>query len=93
MYDLSQMKGQRVIGAVKMDGSQSTLYRDYMHGRTPDFKSNPTWTWLQNFHASFSHWIEEGFRINVEKLVGRRDDGHPISSSDLESTSLHGLEP
>ena len=70
MYDLSQMKGERVIGTVKMDGSQCTLYRDYLHGRTPDFKSNPTWTWLQNFHASFSHWIEEGFRINVENLWG-----------------------
>jgi hypothetical protein len=64
------MKGQRVIGTVKMDGSQSSLYRDFLHGRTPDFKSNPTWTWLQNFHSSFSHWIDEGYRVNVENLWG-----------------------
>ena len=70
MKSLDRFQGQRVIVTVKMDGMQSTLYKDYMHARTPDFKSDVTWTWLQNFHKKFCYEIPEGWRLNVENLWG-----------------------
>lgn len=59
---------RRVVATVKMDGAQCTMYRDYLHGRTVDFKSDQTWHWLQNYHARFAFEIPEDWRLCAENL-------------------------
>jgi hypothetical protein len=68
LFDLSRFEGQRVVALAKMDGSQTSVYRNYVHGRTPDFKSNPMWHWLQNFATRWQYEIPEGWRVNLENL-------------------------
>lgn len=70
LRDLSRFEGEQVVVTAKMDGMQATLYRDYMHARTTDFKSDITWHWLQNFHKKFGYEIPDGYRVNVENLWG-----------------------
>lgn len=70
MPSTAAFQGRRVVVTVKMDGSQTTAYRDYLHGRTVDFKSNATWHWLQNLHRKFAYEIPEGYRVNLENLWG-----------------------
>jgi hypothetical protein len=73
MEHLDRFQGKRVIATIKMDGGQNTLYHDYMHARTTDFKSDSTMHWLQNFHAKFGYDIPEGWRVNVENLYVKHD--------------------
>lgn len=73
MESLERFEGQRVIVTVKMDGGQNTLYHDYLHARTTNFKSDSTMHWLQNWHAKFCYDIPEGYRINVENLYVAHD--------------------
>lgn len=68
MEHLDRFQGQRVIVTEKMDGGQNTLYHDYMHARTTEFKSDETMHWLQNFHSKFCYDIPPGYRVNVENL-------------------------
>src|SRR5690606_7287209 len=62
-----------VIVTVKMDGGQFTLYNDYLHARTTDFKSDESTHWLQNFHSKFAYDIPKCYRINVENLYTKHD--------------------
>ncbi|MEZ6139705.1 MAG: RNA ligase family protein [Zavarzinella sp.] len=73
MEHLERFQGNRVIATVKMDGGQNTLYRDYLHARTTDFKSDETMHWLQNFHSKFCYDIPQGYRVNVENLYVKHD--------------------
>jgi hypothetical protein len=79
-------EGRRVIVSVKMDGSQSTAYNDYLHGRSPEFRSNETWHWLLNLHSSFRHDIPDGWRVNLENLWGGRTND--INYKNLRSYAL-----
>jgi hypothetical protein len=68
---LENLRGSRVVVTVKLDGQNATMYRDYMHARTTDFKSDLTWHWLQAFHASIAHEIPDRWRICCENLHKR----------------------
>jgi hypothetical protein len=70
MADTARFHGQRVIVTAKMDGSQCTIYHDYLHGRSPEFQSNVTWHWLQNYTLKFRHELPAGWRLNLENLWG-----------------------
>ena len=60
--------GKRVIVTEKMDGENSTMYRDFIHARSVAGGSHPTRDWVKNFWSSFSHEIPEGWRICGENL-------------------------
>lgn len=79
LKSVKHFEGKRVIVTVKMDGENSSLYRDYFHARSLDSNNHPSRNWLKKFHSEFAFEIPEGWRICGENLYAK----HSISYSDL----------
>ena len=78
------MKGQRIIGTIKMDGENTTLYSDAnkMHARSLDSKHNFTRDEVKSFAASIAHDIPDRWRICGENVWAQ----HSISYENLLHT-------
>lgn len=64
----SAMGGRRIIGTIKMDGENTTLYSDHMHARSLDSKHNYTRDEVKAFWSSIRHEIPERWRICGENM-------------------------
>lgn len=73
-----------IVVTMKMDGENSTLYRDGFHARSLDSRNHPSRNWLKNFHSTFSHEIPENYRICGENLYAK----HSIHYKNLASYFL-----
>lgn len=69
--DLGAFVGQRVIVSEKMDGENTTLYRDHSHARSLDGRHHPSRDWLKALHGRIAHEIPEGWRVCGENLYAR----------------------
>ncbi|GBG14472.1 TonB-dependent receptor [Novimethylophilus kurashikiensis] len=74
-------QGKDVVGTKKMDGENTTLYRDGFHARSLSSPHHPTRDWVARFHASIAHEIPDGWRICGENLYAT----HSIHYTDLPS--------
>lgn len=81
MKDTSNFVGRKVIVMEKMDGENTTLYRDHVHARAIDSGNHPSRTWIKWLHGVIGSEIPEGWRINVENLYAK----HSIKYTDLDS--------
>ncbi|KIG11969.1 hypothetical protein DB30_02234 [Enhygromyxa salina] len=73
--------GQRVIVSEKMDGENTTLYRDHSHARSIDSRHHPSRDWIKGLHGRIAYLIPEGWRVCGENLYAR----HSIVYEDLPS--------
>jgi hypothetical protein len=78
--DLSLLQKEVVI-TEKMDGENSSIYRDYYHARSLDSVDHPSRHWLKGFWGSMRHLIPENFRICGENLYAK----HSIEYNELPS--------
>lgn len=76
--------GKRVIVTEKMDGENTTLYRDYMHARSVDGRNHPSRNWVKGLWAKLRDDIPQGWRVCGENLYAQ----HSIPYSDLPSYFL-----
>lgn len=76
--------GQDVVITKKMDGENTSLYRDGYHARSIDSRFHPSRAWLARFHAQIAHEIPEGWRICGENVYAR----HSICYESLPSYFL-----
>lgn len=74
-------EGRRVIVTAKMDGENTSMYRDHIHARSIDSKGGEDRAWVKNFWSAISYEIPEGWRICGENLWAE----HSIHYNDLES--------
>jgi len=79
--NLSAFEGKRVIVTEKMDGENTTLYRDYTHARSVDGRSHPSRNWVKQFWSTISADIPEGWRVCGENLYAK----HSISYDKLST--------
>lgn len=84
LHDLSGFEGRRVIVTVKMDGGNTSLYRDGLHARSLEGASHPSRAWVRAFHARFAQDIPEGWRVCGEDLFAK----HSISYANLREWFL-----
>jgi hypothetical protein len=63
--------GNRVVVTEKMDGENTTLYRDYTHARSIDGRNHPSRSWVKQFWSRISADIPEGWRVCGENLYAR----------------------
>ena len=77
-------EGKEVILAVKMDGENSTLSRDYLHARSLDSGNHPSRNWLRALHGKIQHEIPEGLSICGENLYAQ----HSLRYENLPSYFL-----
>lgn len=78
---LKHFDGRQVVVTEKMDGENTTLYRDGLHARSLDSKGGVERDWVKQFWSSFKHEIPENWRICGENLWAR----HSISYDNLIS--------
>jgi len=81
MSNLAAFVGARVIVTEKMDGENTSLYRDHFHARSIDSQHHPSRNWCKNFWAQMAHNIPEGWRVCGENLYAK----HSIAYQALES--------
>ena len=71
--------GCEVVVLEKMDGENTTLYRDHVHARSIESAHHPSRTQVKRLHARLAHEIPEGWRICGENMQAR----HSIAYTDL----------
>lgn len=77
---MNQFAGKRVVVTEKMDGENSSLYRDYYHARSIDSANHPSRNRAKAIHANISHEIPVGWRLCCENMFAK----HSIEYTDLE---------
>jgi len=74
-------KGKQIVVHLKLDGEQSSLYRDYYHARSLDFVPEVWRNYVRVVHAKIAHEIPEGWRLCCENMWAK----HSIHYKNLES--------
>jgi hypothetical protein len=60
-----------IVVTEKLDGENTTMYRDYLHARSLDSGAHPSRNWVERFHAQIRSDIPESFRICGENLYAK----------------------
>lgn len=76
--------GKKVVITEKMDGENTSMYRDYIHARSIESSSHPSRDWVKNFWNSLRYDIPEEMRICGENMFAE----HSIHYSNLKSYFL-----
>lgn len=79
--DTSIFEGREVVVTIKMDGENTSIYKNYLHARSIDYHSHPSRDYVKNLQASIGHEIPEGWRICGENLYAK----HSIHYKNLSS--------
>ena len=79
--DLAGLRGREVVVTEKLDGENTTLYRDGLHARSLDSAHHPSRAWVKSLHGRVGSRIPEGWRVCGENLYAR----HSIPYDDLDS--------
>jgi hypothetical protein len=70
-----------VVVTEKLDGENTTLYRDWVHARSVDSRHHPSRNWVKALQGEIGYQIPEGYRICGENMYAR----HSIAYEDLAS--------
>lgn len=81
IIDPASFEGRSVVVTEKMDGENTTIYRNAIHARSVDSGHHPSRSWVKNFHAQIARFIQDGYRICGENLYAE----HSIRYDELES--------
>lgn len=79
--DLRGLLGQEVVVTEKLDGENTTLYRDGLHARSLDSAHHPSRAWVKSLQGRISALIPVGWRVCGENLYAR----HSLPYADLDS--------
>ncbi len=74
-------ENKRVIGSLKMDGENTTMYNDYLHARSLDSNSHETRNWVKGLWSRINYLLDENMRICGENLYAV----HSMKYDNLES--------
>lgn len=80
MTNPDPFKGKEVVATVKMDGENTTMYRDFIHARALSHEPHPSRNWVKALHGRIAYEIPEGWRICGENLYAK----HSIHYTNLE---------
>ncbi len=77
-------EGKEVVMTLKMDGENTTMYRDRIHARSLNSKRHESRWWVQRLQNQIGPEIPEGWRVCGENLYAQ----HTISYQGLPSYFL-----
>ena len=72
-------EGREVVVTEKLDGENTSIYRDGCHARSIDGRHHPSRDWVKGLQARIGHEIPEGWRLCGENLYAR----HSIAYDEL----------
>jgi predicted kinase len=78
---VSGLRGCDVVVTEKLDGENTTLYRDGLHARSPDSGHHPSRTWVKALQGRIGAGIPAGWRICGENMFAR----HSLAYRDLDA--------
>lgn len=84
LSSIAHFENQELVVTEKMDGENTTLYRDHIHARSLDSRNHPSRNWVKSFWSKIAHEIPEGWRVCGENLFAR----HTLEYQDLPSFFL-----
>ena len=58
-----------VVVTEKLDGENTSMYRDDFHARSLDGRSHPSRSWVKALHGQIAHEIPDGWRICGENML------------------------
>lgn len=79
--DLSGLTGREVVVTEKLDGENTTVYRDGLHARSLDSAHHPARAWVKALQGRVGAGIPDCWRVCGENLYAR----HSIAYQNLES--------
>ncbi|MER7508123.1 RNA ligase family protein [Streptomyces lavendulae] len=77
----SALAGREVVVTEKLDGENTTLYRDGLHARSLDSGHHPSRAWVKGLQGRIGSGIPEGRRVCGENLYAR----HSLAYEELDS--------
>ncbi|MCB9674579.1 MAG: AAA family ATPase [Alphaproteobacteria bacterium] len=80
LADVDRFEGREVVVTEKLDGENTTLYRDGLHARSLDSAHHPSRTWVKALHARIAASLPDDVRVCGESLAAR----HSIAYADLD---------
>ena len=63
--------GKQVVITTKLDGENTSLYKDKIHARSIDSGDHPSRAWVKKLHGDIRHLIPEQLRICGENLQAK----------------------
>ncbi|MGW5847424.1 RNA ligase family protein [Streptomyces sp. NPDC055254] len=75
------LAGREVVVTEKLDGENTTLYRDGLHARSLDSAHHPSRAWVKGLQGRIGGRIPAGWRVCGENLYAR----HSLAYDDLDS--------
>lgn len=69
--DVSVFHGKRVVITEKVDGENTTMYRDGMHARSLTCEPHPSRDRVKAIHGAIAHEIPEGWRVCGENMFAQ----------------------
>jgi hypothetical protein len=78
--DVKCFEGKQVNVSVKLDGENTTMYRDHIHARSLDSLDHPTRSYVKQIHGRIAHEIPDGWRVCGENMYAK----HSIHYKNLE---------
>ncbi len=81
LIDTSHFEARDVVVTEKMDGENTSLYREGMHARSLDSRHHVSRDWVKSLHASICYEIPPGWRVCGENVYAR----HSVAYTGLES--------
>jgi hypothetical protein len=84
LKDVSIFEGREVEVTEKMDGENTSIYKDYIHARSLDGRNHPSRNWVKNYANTFNYELPKGWRVCGENLYAK----HSIGYEDLPSYFL-----
>ena len=72
LKDMSHFSGKEVVVTEKLDGENTTMYRDGLHARSIDGRSHPSRNFIKQVHGMmWKNDIPDGWRICGENLYAK----------------------
>lgn len=81
LFGTEHFDGKEIVITEKMDGENTTMYRDGIHARSVDGRHHPSRDWVKALHGNICREIPEGWRLCGENLYAR----HSIAYEELDS--------
>lgn len=81
LESLDGFKNEDIVVTVKMDGENTSMYRDAIHARALSFAPRKDRSWISALHGRIKYDIPRGWRICGENLFAK----HSIHYKDLPS--------
>lgn len=84
LQDFTVFEGKEVVITEKMDGENTTIYRDAIHARSLDSRNHPSRAWVKALQGEIGYRIPKGWRVCGENLYAK----HSIDYRTLPSYFL-----